>query len=246
MGSEARARIPILAEELKQAVGEDFVSLLLYGSAAAGDYIEGISDLNFLVVVRGSPIAVLEKLRPHWPRWQKRGMAVPLVVQEDFFRRAADVFPMELLDMRECHEVLGGEDPLHSVDIDPAHLRHQLEFELRSKWLKLGSLYLQSADLGAHGSDATLLEAAKSFAILMRHMLRLAGQELPHRYVEVAERFEATFGVMLPATRTLLGIRQRQLHWAKQRERLFRGFLEEMGRVVHVADGLLLEGARQT
>jgi hypothetical protein len=163
-----------LAREVQDVVGADLVSLVWYGSGLRADFVEGVSDLNFLVVVRGAPGDVLERLRAHWPRWQRRGLAVPLVVERQFLERAADVFPMELADIRACHQVLAGEDVVAQIEIHPAHLRRQLEFELRSKYLKLGSLYLQSRSLGG-ALDGILLEAAKSFCLLMRHVLALAG-----------------------------------------------------------------------
>ena len=41
-----------LIEKLKAAFGERIVSVVLYGSAAAGDWQERASDLNILCVLR--------------------------------------------------------------------------------------------------------------------------------------------------------------------------------------------------
>lgn len=237
------SRIRKLAEDLAGVVGGDLVSLILYGSGTGLDYVEGLSDVNFLVVVRGSSLEVFSRLRPHWPRWRKQGIAVPLVVERDFFQRAADVFPLELADLRERHEVLLGEDVLQDIVIDPNHLRRQLEFELRSKWLKLASLYVQAQDLG-RAQESVLLEAAKSFCVLFRHLLRLAGATPPQTYAEVAEQMERQFALRLPATQTLLAIRQQQRRWPKEHEALLREFLQEMAQVVDVADRLVLARAR--
>ena len=49
---QARKRAQEFAETLVDRYGEDLVSVVLYGSAARGDYREGISDLNVLVLLR--------------------------------------------------------------------------------------------------------------------------------------------------------------------------------------------------
>lgn len=239
MATQGSDRIRELAKELAAVAGNDLVSLILYGSGTGPDYVEGLSDINFLVVVRASPLAVLMRLRSHWNRWRKQGLAVPLVVEREFLHRAADVFPMELSDMRERHEVLVGEDLLQEIVIDPGHLRRQLEFELRSKWLKLGSIYVQGRDLG-RSLDGILLEAAKSFSILLRHLLRLTGNAPSPTYHEVAEQSERHLGLSLPATKTLLEIRRQRRRWPSDRDVLLRDFLAEMEQAVQVADRLVL------
>lgn len=239
MRASQRERIAEIARELQEIVGGDLVSLVLYGSAAHAEFVEGVSDINFLIVVRGAPLGVLERLRPHWPDWQQKGMAAPLVVGEQFIQRAADVFPIELADIRSCHEVFAGDDVLADIEIRPEHLRRQLEFELRSKWLKLGSLYLQSRELG-RAADAILLEAAKSLCILMRPLLGLAHAPTTGTLTEVAEQFERVFATNLSVVRQLLAIRRREAGWPKDREALFRQFLAEVGTLVDVVDRLVV------
>lgn len=239
--SGVRAKVRELAAQIQAAVGEDLVSLVLYGSALGPDYVEGRSDINFLVVVRAAPSTVLPRLRPHWPRWRRQGMAVPLVVDRHFLVRAADVFPMEIADLQVQHEVLAGDDLLASIAVQPECLRRQAEFELRSKWVRLSALYLQAEALRSDAA-AALLEAVKSFCIVMRHLLRLAGKQAPQSYEQVAREFAAAFRLELPATLQLLAIRQQRASWPRDRDSLFRQYLREVEQVVDVADRLVLSG----
>jgi predicted nucleotidyltransferase len=40
------------AQELKQALGDNLVSVILYGSAARGDHVRARSDLNLMLVFK--------------------------------------------------------------------------------------------------------------------------------------------------------------------------------------------------
>jgi hypothetical protein len=56
-------RLEQLVEKLKKAYGERLVSVVLYGSAAAGDHHEGFSDFNILCVLSGADTARTGRLR---------------------------------------------------------------------------------------------------------------------------------------------------------------------------------------
>ena len=66
-----------LLQDLINALGTDLVSVVLFGSAAAGRYVKGRSDMNLLIMVSrgrpGAPPAACCPLRangprPGWPR----------------------------------------------------------------------------------------------------------------------------------------------------------------------------------
>jgi predicted nucleotidyltransferase len=92
-----------LTEELKQACPKGLKSIILYGSAAAGDRIEKKSDYNVLVVTDNLDIRTLNSIAKTASAWSKAGNPAPLLFTEDRLARATDVFPIELLDICECH-----------------------------------------------------------------------------------------------------------------------------------------------
>ena len=59
-----------LVADLEGALGERLVSVVLYGSAARGDYQEKTSDFNLLLVLRDLEPAPLEALSPARRRWR--------------------------------------------------------------------------------------------------------------------------------------------------------------------------------
>ena len=91
---------------------------------------------------------------------------------------SADAFPIELADMQQSRKTLYGEDLLAGIEINPAHLRLQLERELKGKLLSLRRRYLQTE--GDNQPLASLMAASLStILVLFRAALRLFQREVP-------------------------------------------------------------------
>ena len=61
-----------LLEKLTKTFGERLVSVVLYGSAAAGDHHEGYSDLNVLCVLNEVTVRELEQSDPVFRWWREK------------------------------------------------------------------------------------------------------------------------------------------------------------------------------
>ncbi len=162
------------ARDLAATYGDALESVVLYGSAARGEYRPGVSDLNLLVLLRDTGPATLRRGSELARRWVAEGNKPPLILSGEEFRDSADVFPIELSDIGDAHVVLHGEDPYHDITIDPEHLRHQCESELKGKHIQLRERYLLHA--GAPGElEQLLLKSFPTFLVLFRTVLRLSG-----------------------------------------------------------------------
>ncbi|MDB4948276.1 MAG: hypothetical protein JWM27_925 [Gemmatimonadetes bacterium] len=166
-----------LAGDLEKAYGDELVSVVLYGSAARGEYHEGISDLNVLVLLRATDAATLRRGSDVARGWQVEGNPAPLVLGAEEWRRSADVFPIELSDIRDAHRVLRGGDPFVGVVIDPADLRLQAENELKGKYIRLRQHYLLAASGKPEELGTLLKQSLSTFLALFRAVLRLAGDD---------------------------------------------------------------------
>jgi hypothetical protein len=151
---------------------------VLYGSAAAGDFVPGTSNYNVLVVMDRLGLAELDALSKPVSQWTKAGHRAPLLFARGQLEASADVFPIELLDMRQSRRLLFGEDPLAKVTVSREHLRLQLERELKGKLLALRERYLLSG-----GRPRRLFELMVSslagFLVLTRAALRLFQEDVP-------------------------------------------------------------------
>ena len=177
-----------IVQAISDALGDRLRSLLLYGSAARGDFHQRTSDLNLLVVVEELGRSNLEALAPIFKRWRKQGQPFPRLFSSGGLARSADVFPIEFLDIQRHRVVLFGEDPMAELEIHRDHLRLQCERELREKIMRLREGYLESQ--GSSRALTTLLtDSYTTFVALFRGCLYLLGGEVPVHNQEVVAAF---------------------------------------------------------
>jgi hypothetical protein len=222
--------------DVQAALGPRLEALVLYGTAAGDEWIEGHSDLNTAVVVPRADASVLDALAPVVIRWRPHRFALPLVLETEFLERARDAFPIELDDIRRQHRVLAGRDVFAGITVDPAVLRRACEKEGRGKLLRLRALFLDAAAAPA-GVEGPLLASVKSFLVLLRHLLALRGTHPGPRYADALKAGEALLGP-LPAMRRLLAARAGGGANGHRRRADFAAYLEEAGRIVAALDAL--------
>lgn len=193
------------AREVRAALGDAGIGVVLYGSAAGVDWVPGRSDVNTVIVLERASVAALDALAPVLARWRAKGFALPVVLDREQVAQARLLFPMELDDITRQHRVLIGEDPFGGIAVDEAALRRECAQEAFGKLLRLRAFYL------AHAGDAPALgrmmtESLKSFLIVIRHLLRLRGGEVPPAYESALAAGEGVVGA-LPAMRQVLAHR---------------------------------------
>ncbi len=105
-----------LVGRLKAAAPDNLKAAVLYGSGVTGEFHAGHSDLNVLCTVGQAGALDLEKLHVPAEWWIRQGHPAPLVFTMDELRRSADIFAIELMDMKQHHRMLFGEDFFESLD----------------------------------------------------------------------------------------------------------------------------------
>lgn len=174
-----------IARELERDFGSSLKSVLLFGSLARGEYIDGVSNINLLVLMDDVNVALLDRAVSHAKRWRERG-AVQLLLEVGEWQRAADVFAIEIADMQDAHEVLVGADPLMHHAVDRTALRMQVEHELRGKILQFRMGLLAAAG-EPELIGGLLMATLPSLATYLRAALRLSGAVVPGRMEDVIE-----------------------------------------------------------
>jgi predicted nucleotidyltransferase len=167
-----------LVEDLRATHGDNLASIVLYGSAAAGDQIELRSDYNLLIALNRITPEDLRLAQPPMREWQRLGHPLPVYFTVEELSDAADVFPIEFYQMANARIVLYGKDPFELVQLSDENLRHQTEYELRSKLIQLRRLYIPASTSVEKLADL-MSESLASFASLFRAVLLLHGQEAP-------------------------------------------------------------------
>lgn len=176
-----------LAARLSSAFGDQLTAVVLYGSAARGEQVAQRSDYNVLVIVKGLTPAALRAAAATTRAWGEAGNPPPLVLTEAEWRSSRDVFAMEFADILERNRVLTGALPDGPTSVDPAHLRHQLEFEAMGKLIRLRQAIL--ACEGDPARELELLAATRSAVlVLFRTLLRAHGERAPEGAEAVVRR----------------------------------------------------------
>jgi predicted nucleotidyltransferase len=173
---------------LKEDLGDRLRSIVLYGSAARGDFQKATSDINLLVVIETLDPETLAALSPSMSKWRRDGQPFPRFFTPELIAESTDVFPIEYLDIRAHHRVLFGPDPFEGLSVHEEHLRLWCERELREKMMRLREAYIMS-----HGKDkalkSLLVESYSIFLAIFRGCLHLLGGDIPARNDAVIDAF---------------------------------------------------------
>lgn len=171
----ATTTVEQFAESVRGALGARAVSIVLFGSAARRG-LAGPAD-TLVICDRVDP-GVLAALADASRAWLKDGHPAPLVFGEAEWRDSADVFAIEMTDMRAHHRLLAGRDPWAGVAVRDEDVRRQLEHELRGKVVRLRQAFVGAArdrtELGR-----ALTGTVSGFLTMLRAVLRLTGREAP-------------------------------------------------------------------
>ena len=167
-----------LVDDLRATHGANLASVVLYGSAAAGDNNELRSDYNLLIALNRITPEDLRQAQAPMREWQRLGNPLPVYFTVEELSDAADVFPIEFHQMANARVVLYGHDPFEFAQLSDRHLRHQTEYELRSKLIQLRRLYIP-ASVSTEKLCDLMSDSLSSFAALFRAVLMLFGQEPP-------------------------------------------------------------------
>jgi len=227
---------------LRAAAGANLESVILFGSAVAGDFHPEFSNVNLFCVIRDSSFAALQSLAPAVKWWNGQKQPPPLFMTRDEIEHSTDVFTIELLDMQQHHRVLFGEDVVQGLSI-PANLhRLQVEYELREKLTLLRQHLLL-----ASGNDSRmwelLLRSVSSFATLFRHALIVLGHDAPVGKREAVEALSKRIGFDASGILQGLDVRERKSDRKKFNVTdVFSRYLAALEQVAAAVDRMLDSG----
>jgi len=164
-----------LIKRLTEAHDDNLASVVLYGSAVVGGQLDQDFPKKVLVVLNRIAPADLHAAHAVTEWWRSEGNPVPLYFTTEEINDASDVFPIEFVDMSQVRHVLYGKDPFEGLEIPTRNLRHQLEYELRAKLLRLRRLYIP-ASRNAEQLASLMADSLNNFAVLFRHVLEMLGK----------------------------------------------------------------------
>jgi hypothetical protein len=227
-------------EDLRATHGENLISVILYGSATTEDHAANASDYHVLVTLEKIGPKDLRNANAAVREWAKLGHSVPVYFTLDEIEHATDVFPIEFQHMKRARKVLFGRDVLADIEISNENLRHQVEFELRSKLLLLRRHYIP-ASTTVEGLMSLMADSLVNFIALFRGVLMLKGVDAPvGRHDTLALTVEKLELDGKPLE-TIYNIRKKNVAAPMDEvaaNELFSEYLEQIDRVIEAIDAM--------
>ena len=90
----ATMTLDALVAQLRAAYGPRLSSVVLYGSAAAGDHVPKKSDYNILVLLDRIEPTTLSAASAVARAWREAGNPPPMTMTVGEWRSSSDIFPM--------------------------------------------------------------------------------------------------------------------------------------------------------
>ena len=204
---KADQQLTELVNRLKKGAKDNLLSVILYGSAATEEFHPGHSDLNVLCIMQSLGRDDLSKLHAASAWWAKKGHPAPLFFTLNELYRSADVFAIELVDIKAARRILYGEDVIASLHVPMDLHRVHVERELRNNTLRLRQHYLM------HPADSRktlelMLSSISTFAALFRHALIALGEDPPPTKRATVDRLGSVLGFDPSPFHAVLDIRE--------------------------------------
>lgn len=227
-------------DDLRSTHGRNLVSVILFGSAAAGDFVRNESDYNILVALEKIGPTDLRNAHACIREWVRTGNPTPVYFTVNELQNAADVFPIEFHQMSVARKVLYGPDVLESLTISDKFLRLQAEYELRSKLIQLRRMYIP-ASASVDGLKRLMAESLPSFAALFRAVLIVKGMTPPATKREIVRLTAQHVGIDGLPFEKVFNIRENSFSEKldeKTANELFGNYMEQIENVINAVDAV--------
>lgn len=222
-------------KNLKEIYSGDLISVILYGSAASGEFVPGHSNLNILVILKSTELLFLKRASKIIKRFKN---ITPLFLTKEYILSSTDIFPIEFLDMRENYILLYGQDLLKEIHVDLRNLRFQCEQELKARLLNLKQAYL-SLNLRPENLKEPLFKSFTSILHILRNVLRLKGVQPDYQKEELLKELAAYFKIEIGHWEKILKAKLQKIKLSGgEIEELFLVLVDNLEKVVQEVDAL--------
>lgn len=234
-----KAELNNFIQDLKQSHGNNLASVILYGSAATSEFNRKSSDYNILIALNRITPEDLRHAQAAMREWLRLEHPVPVYFTVSELQNAADVFPIEFNQMQTARQVLFGEDVLANLNVSDEHLRHQTEYELRGKLLRLRRVYIP-ASVSVEKLTELMKESLKSFATLFRAVLLLQGIKPPATKQEATRLIIENLNLNAAPFERIFEMREKdwQPKTEKEANEIFASYMAEIEKIIDFVDNM--------
>ena len=195
---DSRDGLLLLAEALADLAGDDLLGLAAFGGWLVGDPFFAKTPARSVAVLKRVDLGMLDRLAESGAKFGKKNVSAPLIMTPEYIAASCDVFALELLEIKQQHALLGGEDHFADLEFARGDVRLQCERELKGELVQLRQGLLAAA--GKHRVLPELCRACATRVIRMsRGVLLLHGVDpAPGTAREIVEQTAKAIGKPLP------------------------------------------------
>jgi len=175
MPQHAQATLHAYLRDAKKMLKDDVHAIVLYGSLARGDYLEGRSNMNVLMVFESLTLDIMKRCAKLNSQWSKERIVTPLMFTRQELSSFFETFPLEYFEIRDQHIVLAGKDPFPELHIQARNLRWECEREIRGNLIRVRQQFVESKG-NSEGIHALLPISLTTVIPCLRGLYRLLGQ----------------------------------------------------------------------
>lgn len=188
-----KTRLDELESALSTILGDDLGAMLVYGSAARGDYRESESDVDVMLVLKRDLREKLEAIGPALQLARFAARIEVMILKQDEIARASDCFPLLYDDIARASVVLRGTSPFTGVRVESEHKRLRIEQELREARIRLRRV---ATDMGADASFGRAIERkVKQVRGALWALLALRGEQVEDRLEPVLKAIGTAYSI---------------------------------------------------
>ena len=174
-------------QSLANALGDDLVSIVIYGGMAKSKSIKETDTIKLMLVIREITTDILDRIADPYMKHKRSNQIQLLTLSEEDLQTSTDVFPIKFLDMQQDYEILAGQDVVKGLEISRDNLRIRCEQELKNLMLRLRQTYIN------HSSKPKMLSSTmtKSYFAFLNGLDVLAELSTGNTYRQDDEILDA-------------------------------------------------------
>ncbi|MFP4473180.1 MAG: hypothetical protein ACLFPX_04815 [Candidatus Omnitrophota bacterium] len=208
LNSEVKKIFHPFVNQYVKDFGEDLQAIYIYGEAADPEFSFKHGLVTAVLFLADTSPESLEKSLKTVARGQRKGIAAPLCLTEEWARSSMDVFPLEFLEMKQSGVCVYGRDVLADLAPRTEHLRLFCEQQIKGKALRIQQAYLE-VGRRRHGVESLLKDSLKALIPVFRAILFLRGKQFGYDREKILTDLCDEFSL---SKETLLGIYEDAVH----------------------------------
>jgi hypothetical protein len=206
---------------------------MAFGSCVTGDFAEKTSDINLMIVYSDLNLVSLNDVAAIAKRWLEKRNFAPRFLSRRNLLSSARYFQIDLLEMKDAHVVLHGEDLLAGLPTWPADLHWQLAHEIKAMRMRIKQQFWRTSG-DERRIRFVLLERFSSLVHLIRALLFLLKKPTPVEHARIMELACAELGVDARFVARMFQFKAGQIQL--NREEMVQTFADLM-EVIRLVDG---------